>query len=490
MDALRKAEQAKRQAQEGALAEPDAFSATSESAATAPLGLEPLDVAPPLPAIDVAPSLTPPAFAPAPVIGETAPLSLSPSFEPERAPASRLPDLAPSLSISDDEFQDVMPASKRIAVRSGAPAPGVRASAGATAAAGSSAGAGAAAEAADRVAASNLFAAKEAGRDAKPKPVRKGFAWVVGTLTVLAVAGIGGYFWWQLQPRSAGLATPAALLAAAQRTFSPPASGPIAAAPAPAVPAPAVQAAVAPPVAATEPSSPAVAAAAPPAQKVAGARPVRSVPGPRDAVVPTEQPDSPVRITKSHLAVHPLLAGAYDALGRNDFGQAREHYQKVLATDPHDLAALHGMAALAQREARPEQAEYWYKQILVTDPKDTTALAALAELYGRANPVVAESKLRSIAAAFPDASAPQIALGNMLSAQSRWAEAQQAYFSAYAQQPGNPDVLFNLAVSLEHMGKPQIARRYYTEAVQAARHQPAQFDRAVAEERLRALPAN
>jgi hypothetical protein len=52
---------------------------------------------------------------------------------------------------------------------------------------------------APRQSAQNLFAAKQ---PAKP-PARKSFAVTIGVLTVLAVCGIGGYFWWQLQPKTA-----------------------------------------------------------------------------------------------------------------------------------------------------------------------------------------------------------------------------------------------------------------------------------------------
>jgi hypothetical protein len=62
----------------------------------------------------------------------------------------------------------------------------------------------------DKSAAQNLFAAKQVD---KP-PARKVFAIVVGTITVLAICGIGGYFWWQLQPKTSLVAS---------RTPSPPA---------------------------------------------------------------------------------------------------------------------------------------------------------------------------------------------------------------------------------------------------------------------------
>ena len=51
----------------------------------------------------------------------------------------------------------------------------------------------------DRSAAQNVFAAKQAD---KPSGRKNAFAITVGAVTVLAVCGIGGYFWWQLQPKA------------------------------------------------------------------------------------------------------------------------------------------------------------------------------------------------------------------------------------------------------------------------------------------------
>jgi len=54
----------------------------------------------------------------------------------------------------------------------------------------------------EKSAAKNLFAAKQ---PEKP-PARKSFAIAIGVITALSVSGIGGYFWWQLQPKNALIA--------------------------------------------------------------------------------------------------------------------------------------------------------------------------------------------------------------------------------------------------------------------------------------------
>jgi Flp pilus assembly protein TadD len=72
-------------------------------------------------------------------------------------------------------------------------------------------------------------------------------------------------------------------------------------------------------------------------------------------------------------------------------------------------------------------------------------------------------------------------------AQSRWTEAQAAYFEAHRLEPGNADVLYNLAVSLDHLGQSRLAADYYGRALEASRGQAAQFDPVPVARRLREL---
>jgi tetratricopeptide (TPR) repeat protein len=49
-------------------------------------------------------------------------------------------------------------------------------------------------------------------------------------------------------------------------------------------------------------------------------------------------------------------------------------------------------------------------------------------------------------------------------ATARWNDAQQAYFRAYSAEPDNPDILYNLAISLEHLRQNKLAAQYYAQA--------------------------
>lgn len=515
MDALKKAEQAKRDAKGG--------NTTTTPEAGEGFSLAPLDVPPPAEPLAPLPLNMPqealrPGTADGAATGATASsasalrLDTSVDFSNSstaRAPA--YPDLSAAMAVPDSDFADIsripVPAKHRAGEIKETPSSRVRVEpqiaslanqdvrrelppGGAPAAPNKAGPAAATAKKTtaidtDRNAAGNVFAAKEAGK----KPAgNKVFAIVVGVATIAAAAGIGGYFWWQLQPKGLSAAAPVGSLPN-QPIARPvlPAPGlappPTAAAVAAAVPATTADSAPAKmPEATAVPPAPSFAAAPAPA-----AASVKTIS--RNAAANEEDQDSPIRVTKTHLQVNPILGRGYDALNRGDLAAASNNYANVIKVDPKNTDALHGMAAISLRQNQSAQAEQWYKQILVANPKDEVAMSALIEIYSKSNPAAAESRLKAIVAEHAEATSPQVALGNLYSTQQRWQEAQQAYFAAYATQPDNPDVLFNLAISLEHLRQPRLARQYYTEALQAARRNPARFDTSVAEDRLRALAA-
>lgn len=328
----------------------------------------------------------------------------------------------------------------------------------------------------ERAAAQNVFLAKQ------PAP-RRTFPFVVGGFTLVAVAAIGGYFWWELQPKGGLGASPATARTASPATART-APTPIAAAPvAPPQPAPPLAAPAAPAASAAadeEDERPAAARPAPLA--AAGKRPVP----PQPAAAAAES-ESPIRITTARLKVHPQVASAWQAFQSGDLATAQRDYQLVLKGDPKNTDALHGLAAISLRQGQFEAAESLYLRILEADPKDVAAQAGLIGLRGQADPSQSESRLKNLLAAQPDSPTLNFALGNLYARQGRWNEAQQAYFRAYAADGENPDYQFNLAVSLDQLRQPRLALQYYQGALAAAAQRPAAFDREQAAGRVREL---
>jgi tetratricopeptide (TPR) repeat protein len=248
-------------------------------------------------------------------------------------------------------------------------------------------------------------------------------------------------------------------------------------------------------VPAAPPASPAAASPAKPAAAAARADADDDAPPPRQAApraaparAPVE-PASPVRITRSQLKVNPALTQGFDALNAGDLAAAQAEYERVLKSEPRNSDALHGLAAIALRHGNVAQAEDYWLKALETDPKDAVAQAALISAGGRggADPQAQESRLKTLIAAQPEIAALHFALGNVLVRQSRWNEAQQAYFRAFSIDPEHPDYVFNLAVSLDQLRQPRLAAQYYNQALAAAARRPAGFDKAQVAGRLREL---
>jgi len=183
----------------------------------------------------------------------------------------------------------------------------------------------------------------------------------------------------------------------------------------------------------------------------------------------------------------PLLEQAWEAFNKGEVDRARVIWEQSLRADPRNADALHGLATVARQQGHAEEAADYCLRALEANPKDTLAIAMLASLSGSSNPQQTESRLGNLLAEQPDSPYLNFALGNLYAQQQRWGEAQQAYFKAHTADSANPDYLFNLAVSLDQLHKPQIAAQYYRQALAAAERQPAGFNPAQVATRLQQL---
>ena len=208
----------------------------------------------------------------------------------------------------------------------------------------------------------------------------------------------------------------------------------------------------------------------------------------RDAA-PTPATES-VRLDRSpepQRRVPAEVAAGYDQLRQGNLAAARRSYEAALSSNPADLDALLGLGTVEARAGSRTTAAILYRRALDVDPRNATALAGLAALADAARPDAVESELRSDLARNPASGALHFALGNVLAAQARWAEAQAEYYEAHRLDPGSPEILFNLAVSIDHLGQGRVAAGFYSRALDAARGQYAPFDPAAVRRRLEEL---
>ena len=190
------------------------------------------------------------------------------------------------------------------------------------------------------------------------------------------------------------------------------------------------------------------------------------------------------RIRADHVA--DSLQRAYEVFLAGDEESAARMYRTVLGHEPGNRDARLGLAAIAARNGRRDEAAGHYARILAARPADTVARAALIAIDER-DPTAAQSRLKALLRSEPQAAHLHFSLGNLHAAQSRWPEAQQSWFNAYHLDRGNADYAYNLAVSLDHLSQPRSALGLYREALALARTRPASFDAAAVRRRIRDL---
>jgi tetratricopeptide (TPR) repeat protein len=181
------------------------------------------------------------------------------------------------------------------------------------------------------------------------------------------------------------------------------------------------------------------------------------------------------------------LQQAYAALRAGDLTAAEAGYREALRHEPHQVDAHLGLAVMAQARGNGSLALTHYRAVLESVPDHARAWSGLSDLAGAQELEGMESRLRGLIASRPAATL-QFALGNVLSRQSRWAEAQESYFRAASGESGNAEYAFNLAVALDHLGKRDASITWYGRALDLARDgRPVQFNAVSATQRLDTL---
>lgn len=339
-----------------------------------------------------------------------------------------------------------------------------------------------------------VFAAKQrpgvmAAAAAKP--------WLLPAIAVLAVSlGAGAWYVWQEVSK---LTRPASSVAA--RSSPPPAAAPLAPMPATTGQTGAAKPAISP----TAEQVPEIVLPPllPPALKDAPATPTAAMAGPGGAALTPREAfakklkeaplaaEAPVALKLSQSfqpsPVNPELARAYEALSSGDMDQARALYARRVQADPLSLDAQLGLATVAARSGDRALANRHYRDALAIDPRNEIAIAGLLAIAGEGSLASFETQLRTLLSQNPGAASLQFSLGNLLASQNRWVEAQQAYFEAYRLNGNVADHAYNLAVSLDHLGQSRLAREYYQKSLALQVRTRGQFDSAAVAKRVQEL---
>jgi len=180
------------------------------------------------------------------------------------------------------------------------------------------------------------------------------------------------------------------------------------------------------------------------------------------------------------------LGRAYQAYLAEDGEAAELAYRSVLRQEPRNRDARLGLAAVAAQAGRRNEAAEHYATLLASHPADTAARAALIAI-AEGDPTRVESGLKALLRIEPEAAHLHFSLGNLYAAESRWPEAQRAWFRAYRLDRSNADHAYNLAVGLDHLSQPRNAIALYREALVLAQGTRAGFEAEAVRERIRIL---
>lgn len=317
----------------------------------------------------------------------------------------------------------------------------------------------------------NLFAAKKA-------PAAKKFHYNLGIVPTAIIIGLilgtagGIYVWIEIQPPKA----------AQYNNTQSVATAPAYTAPAPRPAPPLVLPPETMPVAEAKISRP-----APLAENTARIASVKRAPAAQSRA---DQSGSGIQFQRQleNDTLYTTLTAAYQAYQNGDLGMAWQRYREVLLKDPRNRDALLGMAAIAQQQGQDDAAIQYYRQVLMLDPRDPVAQAGMSA-FSTGDAAGKESRLKLSLAQSPQSAALHFALGNLYTEQSRWGDAQQAYFNAFRLEPSNALFAFNLATSLDHLGQGKLAAQYYGQALQLNTTGNAGFDRVKTEQRMKQLLA-
>ena len=332
---------------------------------------------------------------------------------------------------------------------------------------------------------------------ARNLPPRRGLpmVWVAGGAALLAAAAGGGYWYYNSMAKyltqQSTLGMPQTAPAPAPEAVANPAAPVVAA---PVVPPPPSTVKTTPKTtprtvakinSASPPNAPDAPALSQPVTAAAAEVPaaVAAVPDAASAPVNVAAADLPVPapapITISRDAEQNdllvALQSAYRAYQRGDDSSAQTLYAGVLARDQHNRDALLGVAAIAVRQKDFVRAQEIYSELLTLDPKDSVAQAGFVSVTASFDPLQQEARIKALLEQEPGASHLLFTYASFLMQQQRWLEATRTLLPAVAAQRDNADYAFNLAVSFDHLGQAEAAVKYYREALALAARQSTNF---------------
>lgn len=175
---------------------------------------------------------------------------------------------------------------------------------------------------------------------------------------------------------------------------------------------------------------------------------------------------SPIKIKKrvGKKEIQDQLLQAYTAFTKKNYQQAGIYYQKVLGQDEENVDALNGLAMVYIKNNKMTEAKNYFYKVLDIDATNHFAKVTLIKMAGDLPVVEQEILYKELLEEEPKSLIVREAAANFYVSQSRWKKAQENYFVIMTLAPGKAKHIYNLAVSLDKLGKAPEALTYYIKA--------------------------
>lgn len=150
------------------------------------------------------------------------------------------------------------------------------------------------------------------------------------------------------------------------------------------------------------------------------------------------------------------------------YNDAAVIFNQQLQANPSDPIALAGKALSLQKAGRLEEALSVYDRLLDLNPRDVEALTNQLGLLQKQQPQIALTRLKSLAAQYPDNASVIGQLGMVQARMMDTPNALRSFQKAAALDATDPTYPFNSAVLYDRLGNTEKAREYYLDALSIA----------------------
>ena len=168
------------------------------------------------------------------------------------------------------------------------------------------------------------------------------------------------------------------------------------------------------------------------------------------------------------------INAGYSLFTQGNYQQAKLKYLKANKVAPDSIDSLLGLGAIAIIEEDKQTAKSYYQRALSLNPQNTTALNALSAIDKSLQSD--ETQIKQTIAQDPNNPSAYFNLGNYYLEREKWNLALRAFNQANKLAPGSPDIVYNIAISLDNLDNIKPAINTYKKAVQLSTATTASFN--------------